>query len=190
MPRSGRFGTKIGAAPRNRPAERRSAGLLRIDATDWSPDEALWSRVRELRGGPRGVIGDLPPASSGNGEAGEASGARRRVTSQLGLFAVIETEPPDPSDAARENAPLEVERAPRSPSANIRSVRQAVDSRAALPRLCVKPDEAARMLSVSRDYFDKHVEPELRIVHRGTRTVLVPVAELVRWVERNAARYP
>jgi hypothetical protein len=53
----------------------------------------------------------------------------------------------------------------------------------------VKPDEAAQMLSVSRDYFDEHVKPELRIVHHGTRTVLVPVAELVRWVERNAARW-
>jgi hypothetical protein len=53
----------------------------------------------------------------------------------------------------------------------------------------VKPDEAAQMLSVSRDYFDEHVKPELRIVDRGTRTVLVPVAELVHWVERNAAHW-
>jgi hypothetical protein len=40
----------------------------------------------------------------------------------------------------------------------------------------------------ARDYFDEHILPELRVVRRGTRTVLVPVAELVRWVERNAAR--
>ncbi len=45
------------------------------------------------------------------------------------------------------------------------------------------------MLGVSRDYFDEHVKSELRIVRRGSRTILIPVAELVRWVERNAARW-
>jgi excisionase family DNA binding protein len=53
----------------------------------------------------------------------------------------------------------------------------------------VKPEEAAQMLGVSRDFFDEHVKPELRIVRCGSRTVLIPVAELVRWVERNAARW-
>jgi len=53
----------------------------------------------------------------------------------------------------------------------------------------VKPEEAAQMLGVSRDFFDEHVKPELRIVRSGTRTILIPVAELVRWVERNAARW-
>jgi hypothetical protein len=52
----------------------------------------------------------------------------------------------------------------------------------------VKPDEAAQMLSVSRDYFDEHIKPELRIVRRGSRTILVPVSELVRWLDRSAAR--
>lgn len=102
------------------------------------------------------------------------------VTSQLGLFDVLEAKP---AEAGADRAAL--------PSlAKARSRRRARDGRSALPRLCVKPDEAAQMLSVSRDYFDEHVKPELRIVHRGTRTVLVPVAELVRWVERNAARWP
>lgn len=45
------------------------------------------------------------------------------------------------------------------------------------------------MLGVSRDYFDEHIKPELRIVRDGARMVLIPVAELVRWVERNAARW-
>ncbi len=45
------------------------------------------------------------------------------------------------------------------------------------------------MLGVSRDYFDEHIKPELRIVRHGSRMILVPVAELVRWVERNSARY-
>jgi hypothetical protein len=100
------------------------------------------------------------------------------VTSQLGLFEVLEATPVQPP-ADRASTPLE----------EARSRRRRRGARTVLPRLCVKPDEAARMLSVSRDYFDEHVKPELRIVHRGTRTVLVPVAELVRWVERNAARW-
>lgn len=44
------------------------------------------------------------------------------------------------------------------------------------------------MLGVSRDYFDEHVKSELRIIRHVARMVLVPIAELVRWVERNAAR--
>jgi hypothetical protein len=101
------------------------------------------------------------------------------VTSQLGLFEILEAKP----------AGRRADRVAPAPSAQARPRRQARGGRCALPRLCVKPDEAAQMLSVSRDYFDEHVKPELRIVHRGTRTVLVPVAELVRWVERNAARW-
>ncbi len=59
----------------------------------------------------------------------------------------------------------------------------------ALPRLSVKPDEAAEMLGVSRDYFDEHIKPELRIVRRGSRTILIPVVELQRWLETSAARW-
>ncbi len=58
----------------------------------------------------------------------------------------------------------------------------------ALPRLCVKPEEAAEMLGVSRDYLDEHIKPELRIIRRGPRTILIPVSELVRWLEHSAAR--
>jgi hypothetical protein len=74
-------------------------------------------------------------------------------------------------------------------STKLGSLRAGRDARAALPRLCVKPDEAARMLGVSRDYFDEHIKPEIRIIRHGARIVLVPIAELVRWVERNAARW-
>lgn len=45
------------------------------------------------------------------------------------------------------------------------------------------------MLGVSRDYLDEHSKPELRIVRRGSRTILIPVSELVRWLERSAARW-
>jgi hypothetical protein len=99
------------------------------------------------------------------------------VTSQLGLFELLEAEPPQ--GAAGNGSPA---------SPGVPSRRRAASARGGLPRLCVKPEEAAKMLSVSRDYFDAHVKPELRIVRRGSRTVLIPVAELVRWVERNSAR--
>ena len=54
-------------------------------------------------------------------------------------------------------------------------------------RLALTPTEAARSLGVSRDFFDLHVKPELRVVRRG-RLVLVPVSELRKWVEANAAQ--
>ena len=53
-------------------------------------------------------------------------------------------------------------------------------------RLTLSPQEAADALGVSRDYFDAHVKPELRVIRRG-RLVLVPVRELERWVDENAA---
>jgi excisionase family DNA binding protein len=59
---------------------------------------------------------------------------------------------------------------------------------ASLPRLSISPGEAAEMLGVSRDFFDEHIKPELRIVRRGSKTILIPVAELERWLEKNAAR--
>jgi excisionase family DNA binding protein len=54
------------------------------------------------------------------------------------------------------------------------------------PRLAMTPEEAAASIGVSRDFFDEHVLPELRVVRRG-RKVLVPVSEMARWVEENAA---
>jgi excisionase family DNA binding protein len=56
-----------------------------------------------------------------------------------------------------------------------------------LPRLSISPREAAQMLGVSRDFFDEHVKPELRIIRRGSKTILIPVAELERWVDESAA---
>ena len=52
--------------------------------------------------------------------------------------------------------------------------------------LLVSLDEAARRLAVSRDSLDRHVTDELRLVTIGRR-LLVPVAELERYVERHAA---
>jgi excisionase family DNA binding protein len=53
-------------------------------------------------------------------------------------------------------------------------------------RLALSPDEAAAALGVSRDFFDAHVGPGLRIVRLGRRR-LVPVSELVAFLEREAA---
>jgi hypothetical protein len=54
-------------------------------------------------------------------------------------------------------------------------------------RLALSPDEAAAALGVSRDYLDQHVAPELRWVRRGRRK-FVAIAELQRWLDREAAR--
>jgi hypothetical protein len=56
---------------------------------------------------------------------------------------------------------------------------------AALPgRLAVGPAEAAAALGVGLTFFAESIAPDLRIVRRGRR-ILVPVSELVRWLERN-----
>ena len=57
--------------------------------------------------------------------------------------------------------------------------------RAAAQRLALSPAEAAATLGISRDFFDQHVLPELRVVRRGRRR-LIPVRELERWLEQNA----
>jgi excisionase family DNA binding protein len=54
-------------------------------------------------------------------------------------------------------------------------------------RLTLSVEEAAAALGVSRDYFDKHVIHELRVIRVGRR-ILVPTNELGRWVELSAAR--
>jgi len=56
--------------------------------------------------------------------------------------------------------------------------------------MAVVSNEAAAMLGVSRDFFDEHVRPELRVVRRGPRLILIPVVELERWLERSASRWP
>jgi excisionase family DNA binding protein len=59
-------------------------------------------------------------------------------------------------------------------------------AREPVPRFALSADEAAFSLGVSRDYFDAHVRPGLRIVRMGRR-VIVPVRELERWLAANAA---
>jgi excisionase family DNA binding protein len=78
---------------------------------------------------------------------------------------------------------------PASTAARDRSSARAaaVVTKTGVPRLALSPAEAAASLGCSRDYFDERVAPELRVVRRGRR-VLVPIAELERWLDRNAAR--
>jgi hypothetical protein len=47
--------------------------------------------------------------------------------------------------------------------------------------------EVAEALGVSADFIEDHLWHELRIVRRGAKS-LVPVAELERWLDREAAR--
>jgi excisionase family DNA binding protein len=54
-------------------------------------------------------------------------------------------------------------------------------------RLALSKSEAAAALGVSVDFFDEHIAPDLRIVRRGRRR-LIPVRELERWLDENAAR--
>ena len=56
-----------------------------------------------------------------------------------------------------------------------------------VPRVAFRPDEAAVSLGLSRSKLYKRVLPELRTVLVG-RSRLVPVAELERWLEREARR--
>lgn len=56
---------------------------------------------------------------------------------------------------------------------------------APIPRVALTPREAAAAIGVGKGFFNEHVRPELRLVRRG-RKVLVPVADLERWVNENA----
>ena len=53
------------------------------------------------------------------------------------------------------------------------------------PRFALTRAEAAGSLGMSLNSFERHVQPELKLVRRG-KLRLVPVRELERWVERNA----
>lgn len=54
----------------------------------------------------------------------------------------------------------------------------------AAPRLSLGIEEAAASLGISRDAFDKHVLPKVRIAKIGTRTV-VAVRELEKYLDRR-----
>ncbi len=55
-----------------------------------------------------------------------------------------------------------------------------------VPRITLTPTEAAAALGVGRAFFDGHIAPELRVIRRG-KLVLIPIADLERWVKQEAA---
>lgn len=59
--------------------------------------------------------------------------------------------------------------------------------RLVVPRLTLTKAEAAEALGMSVNSFERHVQPELRCVRRGSMR-LFPVRELERWVDENAMR--
>jgi hypothetical protein len=59
--------------------------------------------------------------------------------------------------------------------------------KAPIPRLALTMSEAPAALGVSPDFFTEHVAPQLKLVRRG-RKRLVAIAELERWLEREASR--
>ena len=46
-------------------------------------------------------------------------------------------------------------------------------------------EDAAAALGMSLDSFERHVQPEVRLIRRG-KLRLVPVEELRRWCEKSA----
>ena len=57
---------------------------------------------------------------------------------------------------------------------------------AAVPRIALTRAEASRALGISMDSFERYVQPEVRVIRRG-RMRLIPLRDLERWADENAA---
>lgn len=57
--------------------------------------------------------------------------------------------------------------------------------RRAAPRLALSKPEAAEALGMSLNSFERHAQPELRVIRRG-KLRLFPIRDLERWLEENA----
>ena len=66
-------------------------------------------------------------------------------------------------------------------------MRDDFDRLAPVPRVALSREDAAAALGLSLDSFERHVQPDLRLIRRG-RLRLVPVAELERWADEAAER--
>ena len=55
------------------------------------------------------------------------------------------------------------------------------------PTVATGPDGAASMLNISRDHFERHVAPELRVIRSGRRKLYL-TSEIETWAEKNAAK--
>lgn len=56
---------------------------------------------------------------------------------------------------------------------------------APVPRIALTREEAAASLGLSLSSFERHVQPDLRLIRLGS-TRLVPVGELTAWADRQA----
>ena len=63
--------------------------------------------------------------------------------------------------------------------------RRSTRQMAPVPRYTLTRREAAASLGISINHFERKVQPELKVVLLG-QLVLIPVAELERWVQRHA----
>lgn len=59
--------------------------------------------------------------------------------------------------------------------------------RLAVPRLLLTKTEAAEALGMSVNSLERHVQPHVRCVRKGSLR-LFPLRELERWVDQNAMR--
>lgn len=55
-----------------------------------------------------------------------------------------------------------------------------------VPRVALTRAEAAGALGISVDSFERYVQPEVRVIRRG-RMRLIPLGDLERWADENAA---
>ncbi len=58
--------------------------------------------------------------------------------------------------------------------------------RRSVQRVALTRVEAAEALGISMDSFERYVQPEVRVIRRG-RMRLIPVGDLERWADENAA---
>lgn len=56
---------------------------------------------------------------------------------------------------------------------------------APVPRITLTREEAAAALGLSLSSFERHVQPDLRLIRLGS-TRLIPVGELSAWADRQA----
>ena len=54
-----------------------------------------------------------------------------------------------------------------------------------IPRLMLRPEDAATAVGVERSYFDREIGPNVRRIKRG-RMILYSVQALEEWYDRNA----
>jgi hypothetical protein len=55
----------------------------------------------------------------------------------------------------------------------------------AVPRFALTREEAAAAVGVSLSHFERHIQPDLKIIYSGSAR-LVPVSEVEGWTRREA----